>query len=95
MNESLIVILACMAGGVLGAIFFGGLWWTIRRAVKSPRPALWFFFSLMLRMGILLPGIYLVSGGQWERLVACLAGIMVARFTVIRLTKTPEARHAP
>ena len=95
MNESLIVILACLAGGVLGTIFFGGLWWTIRKAVKSPRPALWFFMSLMLRMGILLPGIYLVSGGQWKRLVACLAGIIVARFTVIRLTKPPEARHAP
>ena len=95
MNEPLTLIFACLAGGVLGTIFFGGLWWTIRKAVKSPRPALWFFVSLMLRMGILLPGIFFVSGGQWKRLVACLAGIIVARFLVLRLTKVPEARHAP
>ncbi|CAN5633306.1 ATP synthase subunit I [soil metagenome] len=95
MNEPLTLILACLAGGVLGTIFFWGLWWTVRKAVLSPRPALWFFISLMLRMGILLPGIYLVSGGHWKRLVACLVGVIVARFVVLRLTKFPEACHAP
>jgi len=95
MNEPLIIILACLAGGALGTVFFGGLWWTIRKAVGSPRPALWFFISLMLRMGIVLAGLYFVGGGQWQRLVACLIGIIVARFVVLRLTKTQEARHAP
>ena len=95
MNESLIVILACLAGGVLGTIFFGGLWWTICKAVDSPRPALWFFVSLLLRMGLILFGFYFVSGGQWKRLVACLVGFIVARLVVLRLTQKQEARHAP
>jgi F1F0 ATPase subunit 2 len=95
MNDSFILILACLAGIALGVMFFGGLWWTIRKAVGSPRPAMWFFVSLMLRMGLLLTGFYFVSGGEWKRLVACLAGFIVARFTVMRLTKPPEARHAP
>ena len=46
-------------GGLLGTMFFGGLWWTVRTGVSSQRPALWFLGSLVLRMrhrpGRLLP----------------------------------------
>jgi len=104
MNEAMTLTLALMAGAALGAIFFGGLWWTIRKACASERPALWFFGSLVLRMGIALAGFYFVSGGEWKRLVLCLLGFIVARLAVIWLTRTPketrthsarEANHAP
>ena len=39
----LALVSAWMAGCFLGAIFYGGLWWTVRRGVTSARPALWFF----------------------------------------------------
>ncbi len=101
MNETLTLLLAWMAGGVLGAIFFGGLWWTVRKGVLSPNPALWFLGSMLLRMGIALAGFYFVAGGQWQRLVACLLGFLMARFCVIWLTRsakhdrpTSEATHA-
>ena len=35
MHEALTGLLACAAGGALGAIFFGGLWWTVRKGVSS------------------------------------------------------------
>jgi F1F0 ATPase subunit 2 len=104
MNETLTLAVAWLAGGLLGAIFFGGLWWTVRKGVSSARPALWFLGSLLLRMGIVLAGFYFVSGGQWKRLVACLVGFIIARVVVTWLMrpagKTPnrptqEARHAP
>ena len=104
MNETLMLVFAGGAGLVLGAIFFGGLWWTVRQGVSSPRPALWFFASLLLRMFITLTGFYFVGRGHWERLVACLFGSIIARFIVMRLTRTPvknhnsrakEASHAP
>ena len=75
MNETLTLVLAWTAGAALGAIFFGGLWWTVRKGVSSEQPALWFFGSLLLRMGIALAGFYFVAGGHWERLLVCLAGI--------------------
>jgi len=78
------VALACLA---LGAIFFGGLWVTIRRGVSSERPALWFLSSLLLRMGIALTGFYFVSGGRWERLLSCVIGFVTARFAVTWLTR--------
>jgi F1F0 ATPase subunit 2 len=57
MNEVLVLALAFSAGVLLGAIFFGGLWWTVRKGVSSEQPALWFFGSLLLRMSVALAGI--------------------------------------
>jgi F1F0 ATPase subunit 2 len=90
MNETLTLVLAWVAGLGLGAIFFGGLWWTIRKGISSRQPAFWFFGSLLLRMSIALAGIYFVSGGHWERLLVCLLGFVMARFIVTRLTSPPN-----
>jgi len=104
MNNILLLALALVAGLVLGAIFFGGLWWTVRKGVFSKSPALWFLGSMLLRMGIVLAGFYFVGRGDWPRLVTCLLGFIIARFIVMRLTRTPsehtrsttkEAGHAP
>ena len=93
MNEPLTLVLAWLAGGLLGALFFGGLWWTVRRGVSSRRAALWFFGSLLVRMSIVLAGFYFVGRGNWERLAACLLGFIIARFIVMWLTRTPIERH--
>ena len=102
MNEALTLVLAWLAGGVLGAIFFGGLWWTVRKGMSSKQPALWFLGSLLLRMTIALAGFYFTSGGHWERLLVCALGFALARPVVTWLTRpagnsktTPEASHAP
>jgi F1F0 ATPase subunit 2 len=87
---------AWVAGLALGAIFFGGLWWTVLRGVSSRQPALWFLGSFLLRMGVTLPGFYLVSGGDWRRLILCLLGFVMARLAVTRLVKPPtETRKRP
>ena len=93
MNETLTLTLALVAGLLLGAIFFGGLWWTVRKGVSSRQPALWFFGSLLLRMSIALAGFYFVSSGHWERLLACFLGFVLARFIVMRLTGPPVEHH--
>ncbi len=103
MNEALTMALAWAAGGLLGAFFFGGLWWTVRKGVSSRWAALWFAGSLLVRMGAVLTGFYVVSSGRWERLVLCLLGFMMARLVVTGLTRTAEkaacvtreVRHAP
>ena len=75
MTETLTLVLAWVAGGALGAMFFGGLWWTVQKALSSTRPALWFFGSLLLRMSLALAGFYFVAGGHWQRLLACLLAL--------------------
>ncbi len=75
MNDPLPLLLAGAAGLVLGAIFFGGLWWTVRKGLSSRQPALWFFGSMLLRMGIALAGFYFVGRGDWRRLIGVSARI--------------------
>jgi F1F0 ATPase subunit 2 len=85
MNDPGFLILAFLAGLVLGAVFFGGLLWTVRRALPSKSPAAWFLSSLLLRMAIALLGLYFVSRGDWRRMAACLVGFVSARVLLTRL----------
>ena len=102
MNETLSLVFALSTGIVLGAIFFGGLWWTIQKGLNSKWTPLWFFGSWLLRTGITVTGFILVARGHWERLLVCLLGFVVARLIVTRLSRliekpaelTQQASHA-
>ena len=87
MSEALLLAVAGLAGLLLGGIFFGGLWWTVRRGLSSPQPVLWFFGSWLLRMSIVLAGFYWVGRDHWQPLLACMLGFVLARQIVIRLTR--------
>ena len=103
MNETVSLALAVAMGGLLGAIFFGGLWWTVRKSVSSKQPAFLFLGSLLLRTSIVLVGFYFIARGHWERLLVCLLGFVMARLIVTWLTRATnkptspakEASHAP
>ncbi len=95
MTETLTLELAWVAGGALGAMFFGGLWWTVQKSLSSKRPALWLFGSLLLRMSLALAGFYFVAGGHWQRLLLCLLGFVLARLAVMWLTRAQGAKQAP
>ncbi|HEY5112588.1 MAG TPA: ATP synthase subunit I [Coriobacteriia bacterium] len=97
MNDLMAPALAWLAGGLLGTLFFGGLWWTTCRGVSAKQPALWFLLSTLLRTSIVLAGFYLVAGRHWERLLWCLLGFVMARLVVVHLTRPAGAmgRHPP
>lgn len=86
MNEIIVLVVVFLAGLALGAVFFGGLWWTVRRGLMSPNPAVWFLGSMIVRVGIALMGFYLAGGTDWRRWLACLSGFVAARFMVRWLT---------
>jgi F1F0 ATPase subunit 2 len=94
MTDTSILLLAGVTGMGLGLVFFGGLWWTVRKGISSRRPALWFIGSLLLRMGVVLGGFYLVFAGHWERLPVCLLGFLVAPLLVTRMARPPVAGRA-
>jgi F1F0 ATPase subunit 2 len=78
---------ALAIGIVLGALFFGGLWWTVRRGLAAANPALWFGVSALARMAMTLAGLYYVARAGWPSLVACLCGLLIARVATTRLTR--------
>jgi F1F0 ATPase subunit 2 len=104
MNDFQFLLLALVVGSLLGTIFFGGLWWTVRKGMSSKSPALWFLGSMLLRMSIVLAGFYFIGRGDWRRILVCLLGFIIARIVVTRLTRTliensesikKKAGHAP
>ena len=88
---------------MFGAIFFGGLLWTVHKGVSAKHPAFWFLGSMLLRTCIVVLGFYFILGNSWQRLVAGLLGFIFARLIVIRFTRVAqqqnqlaqEAGHAP
>lgn len=104
MNESFVLASALVAGLFLGAVFFGGLWWTVCRSVASQHAGLRCFSSLAVRMSVALGGFYFVGHEHWQRMAACLFGFVIARCLVTWLTRPPvvplssrleQASHAP
>ena len=104
MDERLALVQAGVAGALLGAFFYGGLWVTVQRGLSSGQPALWFLGSLLLRTGGTVAGFYLISRAHWERLPPCVLGFFVAGVTARVWTRArkrdvvgpaPEAGDAP
>ena len=95
MNEFITLMIVLFAGLLLGAFFFGVLWWTVHKGASAKSPALWFAGSMLLRTMIVLAGFYFIGGGDWKRLVLGLLGFILARFIVMRLTRTPVEHCHP
>jgi len=84
MNDIAGIFLSLACGLLLGAFFFGGLWWTVRRLPTFERPALVVTCSLLLRTAVTLGGFFLLASGHWQRLLGCLAGFALARLLARR-----------
>lgn len=87
MSITRLAVTALATGGLLGTIFFGGLWWTVRSGLAAKSPALWFASSMLVRMSLVLTGFYLISADGWPGLMLCLLGFLVARAAVTRFTR--------
>ncbi|MCF8706914.1 ATP synthase subunit I [Rhizorhapis sp. SPR117] len=104
MHELLVMASPLLAGLLLGTLFFGGLWWTVNRAILSQHPGLWFSGSMLLRTSITMAGFYFVGREDWARWLLCLLGFVLARLVVKALSglsrraptgSVAEIRYAP
>ncbi|MGP8215538.1 MAG: ATP synthase subunit I [Bacteroidia bacterium] len=93
MNDIVYMAAAFVCGLVLGTLYFGGLWLTVKKAVTSKIPAIWFLTSFLFRVGVTLIGFYYISQNNWQRLLICLVGFVAARYIVLRLTKPNEEKQ--
>ena len=84
-NNIPILILMFALGALLAALYLISLWFTVRGIRRGRHPALWLLTSLILRMGLLVIVFYFIVGdGQWERLLAALAGFITLRTITLR-----------
>ena len=64
MSDLAMVWLNLIVGILLGAFFFGGLWWTVRKVVAGDGMEFWLSISLLIRSSVTLA----VSAGRFGRL---------------------------
>ena len=86
MNETVSLLLALLAGISFGILFFGGLWFTVRKGFNSKSPSLIFMGRVIFRLAIVVGGFYYVGAGSWQRMLLCLVGFLVARMVITRMT---------
>ncbi|GAB2919940.1 hypothetical protein GCM10027181_19000 [Rheinheimera gaetbuli] len=96
-------LLGLAAGAVLGAGYFAGLWWTVRQLGSSNYPGLMCCSSLLIRVGTVMLGFYLLLLISLYSAALALPGFVLARLFAIRVvqrTEQPDAtihnsRYAP
>lgn len=91
-SQLLILFMTFLGGGILGGLFFGGLWWTVQKGLQTAHTGVWFFTSSLLRISLAIVGFYLITFGEWSRLLASLVGFIAARFIIIWLTPHHRAQ---
>lgn len=88
------IAVSIIAGCLLGLLYFGGLWLTVRKIHEVAQPGLLILASFVVRMAAVLSGFYFVMSGDATRLIACLAGFLVVRQVMVhRITPGELPRH--
>lgn len=87
------MIIALISGVILGMIFFGGLWFTVKKTLGTSYAALWILGSSLIRTVIVLTGFYFVAQGNWQRLLLAVSGFIAARFLVMWFTRQPGQKQ--
>ena len=86
-EHSLTVIGSLLWGAILGLIYFGGLWLTVRRVTTGKHQAIVMLGSFIIRNALMVIGFYPVIRQGWQYALICLAGIIIIRFILIRRIK--------
>jgi len=80
---------ALLAGALVGAVFYGGLWWSVRTLIAARRASFWLVGGFVIRTMLAIGGFWLVAQGGWRNLLACLAGFCAVRVCAAHFARWP------
>jgi F1F0 ATPase subunit 2 len=78
------LLIPFVLGGLIGWVYFGGLWETVRRLPESKNPQRLMILSFAARTLFALGGFFMLTEGQWERMVAAIAGFFIVKSFLVR-----------
>lgn len=81
MNHLLNLAAALVFGFITGLFFFGGLWWTVQKAISQSSPLI-FLASFGVRMAT-VGVIVLLFRSDWKALILLLGGFIAARVVIV------------
>lgn len=67
-------------GMLLGLVYFGGLYLSIKRMSESKYPAMLMTLSFIIRMGILIGIFFYLSKDGYKNMLFALLGVILTRF---------------
>lgn len=71
-------------GGLIGWVYFSGLWETVRRLPEAKNPQGLMMMSFAARTLFALGGFFILMDGQWERTAASIAGFLIVKTILVR-----------
>ena len=84
MTNELLHYFPVFAGGLLlGIVFFGGLWLTVRRLPHTTHPATVFLSSALIRIAVVVTGVWLLTKGNALSVGVCLLGFLTIRILTV------------
>ncbi len=85
-----IILISLAAGLTSGFLFYGGLWVTVKKGMSMKRPQLLFAVSFLLRSAMVVIIFYFAGAGQWQKIVICAVGLLIARAIVTYATREKQ-----
>ena len=73
-----------IVGGLIGWVYFAGLWKTLQRLPEAKSPHGMMMLSFAARTLFALGGFYMLADGQWKRMAASIAGFIIVKVVLIR-----------
>lgn len=86
--------LGALAGGLASALFFAGLAWGMRLALRARRPTPVLLLSGAIRIGAVLAVGWLVAGQGAASLAGFALAFLVVRFGIIAFARPRSAHEA-
>lgn len=77
------VAVGLVVGTVAGALFFGGLRWTLSRMATAKHVVLLTVSSFMVRSAVVVGLLVLVADGRPARLLGALVGMLAVRTVLV------------
>jgi F1F0 ATPase subunit 2 len=77
-----VIGVAAAWGGLLGAFFFGGLWWTLKRLAQRRHPRRFLGLSFLVRLLIVLYGFWLALAHGLSAFLTTLGAFALIRIVL-------------
>lgn len=85
MNQLILIGGGLAAGGVMGYLYFRGLWWTLEHMQAQRHPYALLILSFFVRSVLVAAGFYLLLKIRWEMVALGVVGFMAIRYVLVRI----------
>jgi F1F0 ATPase subunit 2 len=89
MHSLSVLLIPFALGGLIGWVYFSGLWETVKRLPEARNAHGLMIFSFAARTLFVLGGFFVLADGQWDRMTAALVGFYIVRVILVRSLGRP------